>query len=247
MIPEIYAIISVIVVSLISVIGIVFLLMKKDKLNKLLLFLVSLSAGSLLGGVFLHLLPEITLKKGFTFSVSLLILMGVLIFFIIEWFVKWRHCHIPSSKNHPHHLAPINLIGDGIHNFIDGLIIAASYMIDIQLGIATTIIVIVHEVPQEIGDFGILIYSGLTRKKALFYNFLSALFAILGAIIGLVFNTQDFSYIILSVAAGGFLYIAGSDLIPEIQKKCTMKNSFTHLLGIILGIVLMILIKIVFE
>ncbi len=236
-----WIILSVIVVSAISVIGIFFIFLKKEKLNSLLLFLVSLAAGSLLGGAFLHLIPEIIEGTGFTFSVSLLLLGGILLFFSIEHFIQWRHCHIPTSKSHPHSLGTMNIIGDGIHNFTDGLIIAASYFISIPVGIATTLAVILHEIPQEIGDFGILLYAGYSKRKALFFNFLSALTAILGAVVGIILADKStvFAYIVMPIAAGGFLYIAGSDLIPEIHKKQEKKFSFRYLAGIIIGILIM--------
>lgn len=239
--PWVASILSVVVVSLISLIGILFVFLKKDKLNKLLIFLVSLSVGSLLGGAFLHLLPEIIDGTGFTLSISFLVLGGIVLFFSIEHFIHWRHCHVPTSKSHPHPLGTMNIIGDGLHNFIDGLIIAASYFISMPVGIATTLAVIIHEIPQEIGDFGVLIYAGYSKKKALFFNFLSALTAILGAIIGIIFAEKStiFEYIVIPIAVGGFLYIAGSDLIPELHKNQENKFSFRNLAGIVLGILIM--------
>lgn len=239
--PEVYIILSVIIVSLISLIGILFIFLKKDKLNNLLIFLVSLAAGSLLGGAFLHLLPEVIEGTGFTFSISFLILGGIILFFVIEHVIHWRHCHIPTSKSHPHSLGIMNIIGDGAHNFIDGLIIAASYFVSIPAGIATTFAVILHEIPQEIGDFGVLIYAGYSKKKALFFNFLSALTAILGAIVGIIFAAKStiFGYIVMPIAIGGFLYIAGSDLIPELHKDQGKQFSIKKIIGIILGILIM--------
>jgi zinc and cadmium transporter len=236
-----YSILSVIIVSLISLVGILFIFIKKDKLNNLLIFLVSLSVGSLLGGAFLHLVPEIVEGTGFSLSISLLILGGIILFFGIENFIHWRHCHIPTSKSHPHSLGIMNIIGDGIHNFTDGLIIAASYFISIPVGIATTLAVILHEIPQEIGDFGILLYAGYSKRKALFFNFLSALTAVLGAVIGILFAEKStvFAYIVMPIAVGGFLYIAGSDLIPEIHKSQDKSFPFKNLLGILLGILIM--------
>ncbi|MBN1386124.1 ZIP family metal transporter [Candidatus Woesearchaeota archaeon] len=239
----IYTISSVIIVSLLSLVGILFLFFKKKTLQHLLLFLVSLAAGSLFGGVFLHLLPEVVEEAGFSITVSISVLGGILLFFMIEKFIHWRHCHVPTSKEHPHHLAPMNLIGDGIHNFVDGLIIAVSYLVSVPVGIATTIAVILHEVPQEIGDFGVLLYSGMSKKKALIYNFLSALTAVVGAIVGLIMGNEDLAIIILPFAAGGFLYIAGSDLIPELHKECGIKDAMLHMGALILGAVLMLGIK----
>jgi len=242
--PVMYIILSVLIVSLISVIGVLFIFLKKNTLNNLLIFLVSLSVGSLLGGAFLHLIPEAIGKGGFSLKVSFLILLGIIIFFIIENFIHWRHCHIPTSKDHPHHLGAMNLIGDGIHNLIDGLVIAASYFVSLPVGIATTLAVIIHEIPQEIGDFGVLLYAGFSKRKALFFNFLSALMAMIGAIIGILFskNSEAFVSIIIPIAAGGFLYIAGSDLIPEIHKNQEKGFPLKNLIGILLGIFMMYLL-----
>jgi zinc and cadmium transporter len=135
----------------------------------------------------------------------------------------------------------MNLIGDGFHNLLDGLIISASYFVSIPVGIATTLAVVIHEIPQEIGDFGVLLYAGYSKRKALFFNFLSALAAMVGAIIGIIFAEKSsiFSYIVMPIAVGGFLYIAGSDLIPEIHKQQEKRFSFRNLAGIILGILIM--------
>lgn len=242
--PEIYIILSIVAVSLISLIGVFFIFMKKTKLDKLLIFLVALSAGSLLGGAFLHLIPEIIETGNFTINISFLILGGIVLFFIIENVIHWRHCHVQTSKEHPHPFGAMNLIGDGVHNLIDGLIISASYFVSIPLGIVTTFAVLIHEIPQEIGDFGVLLYAGFSKKKALFFNFMSALIALIGAIIGIFLSGQSESFvnIVIPVAAGGFLYIAGSDLIPEIHKKQEKKFSIGNLLGIILGILIMYLL-----
>jgi zinc and cadmium transporter len=238
---ELAIILSVLIVSLISIIGIFFIFLKKDKLNNLILFFVSLSVGSLLGGAFLHLIPEAFGEGGFSLKVSFLILGGIIIFFIIENFIHWRHCHNQDCDEHQHHLGTMNMIGDGIHNFIDGLVIAAAYFVSLPVGIATTLAVIIHEIPQEIGDFGVLLYSGFSKRKALIFNFLSALTALIGAIVGILFSqhSQSFSLIVIPIAAGGFLYIAGSDLIPEMHKNQKNKLPLKNLIGIILGILIM--------
>ncbi len=234
-----YIILSVIIVSLISVVGILFLLLKQEFLKKILLFLVALSAGSLLGGAFLHLIPELVHEGLFNINTSLLILGGIVFFFIIENFLHWRHCHVPTSKQHPHSFGTMNLIGDGIHNLTDGMIIAAAYLINIPIGIATTLAVIFHEIPQEIGDFGVLLYAGFSKTKALMFNFLSALTALVGAILVIIFSGtfENISHVIIPIAAGGFIYIAGSDLIPEIhknQKGFSIKNFIAIILGILI-------------
>jgi len=163
------------------------------------------------------------------------------VFFVLE---QLLHMH-QNSKNAENKEVKtygyLSLYADGIHNFTDGLIIAASYFISIPVGIATTLAVILHEIPQEIGDFGILLYAGYSKRKALFFNFLSALTAILGAVVGIILADKStvFAYIVMPIAAGGFLYIAGSDLIPEIHKKQEKKFSFRYLAGIIIGILIM--------
>lgn len=236
-----YSLLSVIIISLLSFVGVFTLSLKPKFLQKILLLLVSFSAGSLFGSAFLHLIPEALENISSTRIVSLLILGGILFFFILEKFIHWRHCHIPTSKRHPHPFAIMNLIGDGFHNFIDGLIIGASYLISIPLGITTTIAVILHEIPQEIGDFGVLLHGGFKKSKALMLNFLSALTSVLGAVISLIIGSKaiEFSVILLPIAAGGFIYIAGSDLIPELHKESSASKSFAQLLSLVLGILLM--------
>lgn len=240
-----YTILSVLLVSLLSLLGVFSLSFKKEMLNRVLFILVSFSAGSLLGETFLHLIPEMPTNN----SNMLNILWGIIIFFVIEKIIHWRHCHIPTSQNHPHALGSMNLIGDGIHNFIDGAIIAGSFLISIPLGITTTIAVILHEIPQEIGDFGILLHAGYTRTKALFYNFFSAAFAILGALLILFFSNQSaaltlsLTQILIPFTAGGFIYISTADLIPELKKEESLSKSFLQLIAIIAGIGLMILLR----
>lgn len=247
-----YALFSVFVISLVSLIGILPILFKWVNLDRILLMLVSLSAGSLLGGAFFHILPEVA-EEGFGISISISVIGGMLLFFVMERFIHWRHCHHTVHDEHPHHLAIMNLVGDGVHNFLDGVIVAASYLASVPAGIATTVAVVLHEVPQEIGDFGVLIYSGISRWKALAYNFLSALLAVIGAIIGLIIGTKSeaFVSIILPFAAGGFIYIAASDLIPELHKECKcddttcstqnrfLKDSLWYFLAMLVGIGLM--------
>lgn len=164
-----YTVISVIIVSIISLVGIFTLSLKAKSLEKILIYMIAFAAGALLGDVFIHLLPEIS-ENEFTFSSSLYILLGIAFAFVIEKFARWRHCHNPTTKSHPHYLSTMNLFGDGVHNFIDGIIIGVSYLVSIPIGIATTLAVVFHEIPQEIGDFSVLIYAGFTRKKALFFN-----------------------------------------------------------------------------
>ena len=237
-----YSLTSVLVVSLLSFIGVLFLAVKKSILQKILLFLVSFAAGGMLGGAFIHLLPEAIDQLGIGFNFSLSVLGGILAFFILEKFIAWRHCHIPTSRQHPHPLALMNLVGDAFHNFIDGVVIAASFMTSFSLGMVTTLAVVFHEIPQEIGDFGVLVYGGFSKGRALFFNFASALTAMLGAVLTLIlgFKLTGLIPLIIPFTAGGFLYIAGSDLIPELHKETNILKSGVQLLGLLLGIGLMV-------
>ena len=237
---------SVVVISLISLVGVVTLSLNKTKLRAMLLFMVSFAVGGLFGDAFIHLLPQSFETLGANLKTSLYILAGIFIFFILEKFIRWRHCHIPTSKEHMHPVVLLNLVGDGVHNILDGMIVAASFAVSTPIGIATTLAVIFHEIPQEMGDFSILIYSGMAPKRALFFNFLSALTAILGAAIALLLESRirGFSNYLLPITAGGFLYIGGSDLIPELHKEDHVKisTSLVQLLAIMLGIGIMALL-----
>jgi zinc and cadmium transporter len=225
-------------VSVISLAGIFTLSIKEKILNKILLFMVSLSAGALMGGAFIHLLPEAMEKIGNT-EALMYGLAGFLIFFIIEKVLHWRHCH--EGHCHVHTFAYMNLVGDSVHNFIDGLIIAASFVVDVRLGIVTTAAVALHEIPQEIGDFGVLVYGGFKRSRALMMNFVTALTAVLGGILGYVLSSQMQTAInfIIPFAAGGFIYIGASDLIPEIRKETRLDKSMISLAVFIIGILIM--------
>jgi zinc and cadmium transporter len=238
----IYTLASVVIVSLISLVGILALSIKDNILKKVLIFFVSFSAGALLGDAFIHLLPEIVEEEGFGLNISLSVLLGILMFFVLEKLIYWRHCHILTSDSHVHTFTYMNLVGDGVHNFIDGMIIAGSFMVSISLGVATTIAVILHEVPQEIGDFSVLIYGGFKKKKAIFYNLMAALTAIIGAIIILILGEEltDLHVILVPFTAGGFIYIAGTDLIPELKKDIKFSASVAQMVALILGISIMI-------
>jgi zinc and cadmium transporter len=237
---------SVIVISMISLIGAATLSLNKTKLKAILLFLVSFAVGGLFGDAFIHLLPQSFETLGPNLKTSLYILAGIFIFFILEKFIRWRHCHILISKEHIHPVAILNIIGDGVHNMMDGMIVAASFAVSVPIGIATTLAVIFHEIPQEIGDFGVLIYSGMPAKRALFLNFISALTAVVGAIIALILESRikGFAMYLLPITAGGFLYIGGSDLIPELHKEDHVKisTSLVQLVAIMLGIAIMALL-----
>jgi zinc and cadmium transporter len=244
MLDWVLTIVSVITISAISLLGILFLWMTDKKLKKAFMYLVSFAAGGLLGDVFLHLMPEM-IETGFETVTALILIAGILVSFGVERFLQWRHCHIPTSGEHPHSFAYMNLFGDSVHNLIDGLIVAGSYLASIPLGIATTIAVIFHEIPQEMGDFSVLIYGGFTKKKALTFNFLTALTAVIGAVIALALGSylEGVVPLLIPFAAGNFIYIAGSDLIPELRKDSPEpKKSAMQLVSLVLGVVPMVLL-----
>lgn len=237
-----YSILSVIVVSLVSLVGLATLSLSEARIKSMVIFFVSFSAGALLGDVFFHIFPEIAVEGGIGFSFSALVLSGILFSFILEKFIRWRHCHIPESSTHKHHLASMNLVGDAVHNFIDGIIIAASYLVSFPVGFATTVAVVLHEIPQEIGDFGVLIHSGFSRQKAIAYNFLIALTAVFGAVLALLLSSfaENLSLYFMPFAAGMFIYIAGSDLIPELHRdEFNFKSSALQLIFLVLGFAVM--------
>ncbi|MBN1869772.1 MAG: ZIP family metal transporter [Candidatus Omnitrophica bacterium] len=232
-----------IVVSLISFIGVVSLILKEKYLNSILILLVGLGAGGLIGGAFLHLLPE-ALEKSTDFSHTFFFtIAGFTCFFILEKYFYWRHCH--KGKCEFHAFTYLNLVGDAVHNLIDGLIIGASFTIDVNVGMVTTIAIVLHEIPQELGDFGVLLYGGWGKAKALFYNFLSATTAILGTLLGYYFSSQisGLSGLLLPFAAGGFIYIAACDLIPELHRQPDQKKAAWSMLFFLLGIGMMALLK----
>lgn len=239
----VFTIISVLIVSLISLIGVLTLSLKEKRLEQVLLFFVSFAAGAFFGDVFIHLLPESIKENGFNLNISLYILSGIVFLFVVEKIIRWRHCHIPVSKEHHHPLSTMVLIGDSVHNFIDGLVIGASYLAGISIGIATTLAVIFHEIPQEMGDFSTLIYSGYTKSRALLFNFLSGLAAVLGAVLVLIVNSYiSLTSFLIPFSAGTFIYIAGSDLIPELHKELKTKKSIIQLVSFITGILIMLLL-----
>lgn len=242
-----YTLMSVIIVSLLSVVVSLPFLYKKKISEKLLVFLLSTSVGVLLSSVFMNLLPE-AVSHSYTLGVAFYILAGFMLMFLLEKFVHYHHnkkCENGHcGHSHAYNLAPINLIGDGIHNFIDGLVIAGSFAVSTTIGITSTISIIFHEIPQEIADFGVLLYSGLSKKKAIIFNFLSAATAILGAIIGIMLagRMHGFTDFIIPFAAGNFIYIAASNLVPELHRHCTIKDTIIHVSAILLGIAIITLV-----
>jgi zinc and cadmium transporter len=241
-----YTLISVAFVSLLSLVGVVTLSLREARLRRVLIFLVAFAVGALLGDVFIHLLPESFETIGFNLITSLLVIVGFLIFFVLEKFVRWRHLgSAQTSKVQP--VVTMNIIGDAVHNFIDGMLIAASFMVSVQIGITTTVAIVLHEIPQEVGDFGILVNGGLSIKKALMFNLLAALMAFAGAVVTIVIGGQfeNYAVYLLPITAGGFIYIAGPDLIPELQQEVKVSNSIWQFCALLMGVFVMALLTLV--
>lgn len=237
-----WILISTFAVSLISLIG-VFTLSIKDKLLARILFcLVGFSAGALIGSAFLHILPEV-LKTTDSILVFEFLILGIVLFFLMERYFYWRHCHEGVCSVHA--FTYLNLIGDGIHNFMDGMVIAAGFCVSINLGIVTTVAIILHEIPQELGDFAVLVYGGFSKKKALLFNFLTGLTAMAGALLGYFISdsARGFVSFVLPLTAGGFIYIATSDLIPEIHKEKDLKRSSAAFIAFLFGIAMMAIFR----
>jgi len=237
-----YAFGSLLVVSLVSFIGALTLALGNERLRRALLYLVSFSAGALLGDVFLHLFPEMA-AKGFGAKEGAYILMGIFVFFVFEKYIHWHHSHM-EHKEEIHAVVYLTIAGDCLHNFIDGLVIAGSFLISIPLGIATTLAVIFHEIPHELGNFAVLVHGGWTAKKALLYNFFSSFAAFFGGIVVLLFSKelQSAPSILLSVGASNFIYVALSDLIPELNKEKDNKKSLLLLIAFVVGAAMMALL-----
>ena len=229
-----YAIISTIVVSLISLVGIFFISLGK-KIDRIIILLIALAAGTFIGDAFFHLIPE-SLESLESLTVFSIVIIGFVLFFFIENFLFWHHHH-SGLEEHP--VSYLNIIGDGVHNFIDGVLIALSYLVSPIIGLTTTIAVIAHEIPQEIGDYAILINGGFTRSKALFFNFISALAAVIGALLGYFLIRETFISYLIPIVAGMFIYIGASDLVPELHREQNKIKSYLSIVFFLIGIVIM--------
>ena len=236
-----WIIVATVAMSVVSLVGALALVLKENILKRIIKPLVAFSAGSLLGGAFLHLLPEALEESGEINKIFIILLIGFAAFFLLEQFIHWHHCHrLPSEHKHP--VTYLILISDGVHNFLDGLAIGAAFVIDVRLGLATTLAIAMHEIPQELGDFGILIHGGWQKAKALLFNFFSGLTAVAGGIIAWLLAGNIEIVYLLPFAAGNFIYIAASDLIPEIKNQDCVSRNVLHFLAFVFGIGFMYLI-----
>ena len=240
-----YIIVFTFIGSILSLVGSFFLLIKRDITELFSNQLVNFAAGVLISVAFLDLLPEaFELVDGS--NVFLPVLLGFISFFFAERFIQWFHYHHGHGQKSN---VLLILIGDGVHNFIDGVVIAASFLTSIPLGITTSLAVAAHEIPQEIADMGVLLNGGLSKSKALFYNFLSALTALVGAMLAFFFASviEPYLYIFLALTAGFFIYISASDLIPELHEEFAKNRKFSPVLMFVLGILLVFAFGKIFE
>ena len=248
-------IIATLLVSLFSLGGIFTLSLKEEKLHNILFILIAFSAGSILGAAYFDLLPE-AIELVEESVVFIYITFGFVFFFLLERFIYWYHGHghetdidaETSDRASTRGFAYLNLIGDGIHNFVDGMIIAASFLIGFPVGLATTTAVIFHELPQEMGDYGILVYAGFKRGRALLLNFVVAIAVFFGGIFAVFFieMIEAFSGWLIAFSTGGFIYLAASELIPELHEEKSLKKSFIQFVIFVLGIALIWSLGIIF-
>lgn len=247
MLPLIASLSAVAVISLVSIVGIYFLMAYLPRFSRHSLVLVSLAVGSLLGDAFIHILPEANSLLPQEL-VAMLTISGILLFFILEKIVRWRHCHSPDCADHSSSQATVtvSVVGDFFHNFIDGVLIASTFYVSFSLGLATTIAVLVHEIPQEIGDFSIYRHLGVSLSGSLLLNIFSGISAFIGVIFVAFIGSQieSFSGYILPVTAGGFIYLAASDLIPELHRhEPKISVSVVQLISVVIGVSLMYALK----
>lgn len=239
--PYLWAVVGVGVVSLVSLSGLFFLSLREDILRKYLFLFMSVAVGALLGDVFIHLIPEVFEETKRPTFMSVLLITGIILFFVLEKFLHWHH-HGDDAESAVHPVGKLIIVSDGVHNFIDGAIIAASFLVSFPIGVATTLAVILHEIPQEVGDFSVLLHAGYSKMRALWLNFVSALSAFLGIVFFFLLEgwaTMSIT-LLLPLAAGGFIYIALADLIPELHKTKNPFTAFLQLLAIIGGVMIMV-------
>ncbi len=245
-IPLLWIIGSSLLMCILALVGVITLSLSEKTLHRLLLPLVALSAGSLLGGAFFHMIPESIEKTGADISVYIYVVGGFTFFLLLEQLLHWHHCHRGETlcKKPQTYLI---LIGDGIHNFIGGIAVAGTFLIDIRLGISTWLAAAAHEIPQEIGDFSVLVHGGWSRKKALLLNLLSASTFLLGGLLAYMFSFSDWIYYLIPFAAGNFIYIGASDLIPEVNKHESFSRNVLHFCCFCTGILILLGLRIVFS
>ena len=243
----IYSFVSVLIIGCVSLIWVVTLWISTEKLKQILIYFIAFSAWTLMWDAFLHLLWETAEQYWYNENIALFILWWILLWFIIEKIINWNHCHLPITKEHQHPFAQMNLVGDMVHNFIDWLVVASAFLLSIPVWIATALAVLLHEIPQEIWDFGVLIHWWYTKVKALKLNFLSALTAFVWVLLALLLQqyVENISEFLMPFSAWLFIYIAWTDLIPELHKHPKISQSLIQALCFVVGIWVMLLLLLV--
>ncbi|MGE0823724.1 MAG: ZIP family metal transporter [Candidatus Binatia bacterium] len=237
---------SGLLMSAIALIGSVTLLLSDNALRRIISPLVAFAAGSLLGGAFFHMLPAAAAEGMPQVTLYLWVLAGFVLFFALEQFLHWHHCHRASSEcKQP--LTYLILIGDGLHNFLGGLAVGAAFLLDLRLGITTWLAAAAHEAPQELGDFGVLVHGGWGKRAALLFNVLSALTFLLGGLVTYVAASRINIVALVPFAAGNFLYIAASDLVPEVNKHRDPTTNVVHFVSFVAGIALLFVLRVALE
>ena len=232
-----------VLMSVIALVGSSTLLFSDETLRRLLLPLVAFAAGSLLGGAFFHMLPTALSEMSGPTEVFVWLLGGFLLFFVIEQFLHWHHCHRDVAEcREP--LTYLILLGDGLHNFMGGLAVASAFLVDIRLGISTWLAAAAHEVPQELGDFAVLVHGGWSTGRALLFNLLSGLTFLVGSLAAYGASRSLDVDFLLPLAAGNFLYIAASDLVPEVNKNESVPHNLIHLASFSAGIGLLLILRV---
>jgi len=237
-----WIVLSGVAMSALALVGSITLVLKEKTLRRILLPLVALAAGSLIGGAFFHMLPT-ALDGGMDPQTAFMwTAAGFVVFFALEQFLHWHHCHRASAQcKQP--LTYLVLIGDGLHNFLGGLAVAGTFLVDIRLGITTWLAAALHEVPQELGDFGVLVHGGWSKRKALLFNLVSASTFLLGSIVTYLASFEFNVAFLVPFAAGNFLYIGASDLVPEVNKSHSTGNAALHFGCFVLGLGILVAVR----
>lgn len=234
------------VMSGVALVGSVTLLLRAGSLEKLLRPLVAFAAGTLLGGALLHMLPGAIETMGAGSAVSLWVLAGFSAFFALEQFLHWRHRHHESAEaGRP--LTYLVLLGDGMHNLLGGFAVAGAFIADVRLGIGAWLAAVAHEVPQELGDFAVLVDGGWDKRRALLFNFASALTFLVGGLLAYAASLSFEVAFLLPFAAGNFIYIAASDLIPEVKEERDLRVNLVHFACFVGGILLLYVLRVALE
>jgi len=238
--PFFLTLLATIGIAAVALSGSLLLFFKDSILKRISLYLLALAAGALLGTAFLHILPEVV-EGGIPENGFLILLGGFLFFYIGEKLLHLHHGIQGADEHSPRALGVLSLSADAVHNFVDGIILAVAFLVDIRLGLITAAAVALHEIPQEIAEFGVLLYAGFSKRRALFLNFLSATTVILGGVVGFLFQEIFIAFIpyVLLFAAGSFLYIGASDFVPEFKKERNPKRALGLSLIFFFGIFLM--------